>query len=118
MHTWTPSGREYLKNRRQRDFMPDVSTVVRPDFNVLARLLERLWKENGPMKKTRLQTGAGVNYDTFIKYLKWMEEHRLVVVSTSDNGLSQVALTEKGTEVCLTLVKFLSDVFDDQTHKN
>ncbi len=41
------------------------SSLDRPDLYVVARLLERLWREEAPMLKTRLQVAANVNYDVF-----------------------------------------------------
>src|SRR2546425_12972745 len=43
--------------------------LERPDLYVVARLLERLWREDAPMLKTRLQVAANVNYDVFSRYL-------------------------------------------------
>ncbi|HYS71493.1 MAG TPA: hypothetical protein VEM95_03630, partial [Thermoplasmata archaeon] len=50
----------------------------RPDLYVVARLLERLWREDAPMVKTRLQVAANVNYDVFSRYLGWMAGRGLV----------------------------------------
>ena len=53
--------------------MPD-----RPDLYVVARFLERLWREGSPMLKTRLQVAANVNYDVFSRYLLWLLDRGLV----------------------------------------
>jgi predicted transcriptional regulator len=83
-----------------------------PDLNVVIRILERIWKENGPISKTRLQIGANVNYDTFVKYLIWMEQHDLVEISITNEGNERIILTNKGMDVCAKLVRALSEIFD------
>ncbi len=95
--------------------MSEPDYVIRPDFKVIARLLERLWRARGPMKKTKLQTGANMNYDTFTKYLSWMQQRRLVEVSTSETGVDQVVLTVKGLNACLSYIEFLGQIIDEWT---
>ena len=82
----------------------------RPDLYVLARLLERLWRENGPMVKTRLQVAANVNYDVFSRYLSWMLAKGLVSLENSPPGHERVALTPKGYEAYRKLVQWIDEV--------
>jgi len=82
----------------------------RPDLYVVARLLERLWRENGPMLKTRLQVAANVNYDVFSRYLTWMLEKGLVALENNPDGHERVALTAKGAEAYRTLVQWVNEV--------
>lgn len=82
----------------------------RPDLYVVARLLERLWREDGPMLKTRLQVAANVNYEMFLRYLEWMREHDLVSLENSPDGHERVALTSKGYEAYRRLVQWIHEV--------
>ena len=81
----------------------------RPDLYVVARLLERLWREDGPMVKTRLQVAANVNYDVFSRYLEWMVGRGLVALENSTNGHERVALTPKGHEAYRKLVQWIHE---------
>jgi len=87
----------------------------RPDLYVVARLLERLWRENGPMVKTRLQVAANVNYDVFSKYLSWMLAKGLVSMENSPPGHERVALTPKGFEAYRKLVQWINEVVHGRT---
>lgn len=88
---------------------PD-SDMERPDLYVVARLLERLWREGGPMVKTRLQVAANVNYDVFSKYLAWMQAKDLVFLESNPDGHERVALTPKGAEAYRKLVQWINEV--------
>ncbi|OGS50366.1 MAG: hypothetical protein A3K65_08345 [Euryarchaeota archaeon RBG_16_68_12] len=90
--------------------MADAQPPERPDLYVVARLLERLWRENGPMRKTRLQVAANVNYDVFSRYLEWMRGKGLVSVENSPDGHERVALTPKGYEAYRRLVQWINEV--------
>ncbi len=82
----------------------------RPDLYVVARILERLWREAAPMLKTRLQVAANVNYDVFSRYLGWMQSRGLVALENSADGHERVALTSKGREAYRTLVQWINEV--------
>jgi len=82
----------------------------RPDLYVVARLLERLWREDAPMLKTRLQVAANVNYDVFTRYLDWMCSKSLVALQTSDDGHERVRLTSQGFEAYRKLVQWINEV--------
>ena len=90
--------------------MPDAQPPERPDLYVVARLLERLWRENGPMVKTRLQVAANVNYDVFWKYLTWMLAKGLVSLENSPPDHERVVLTPKGFEAYRKLVQWINEV--------
>lgn len=81
----------------------------RPDLYVVARILERLWREPSPMLKTRLQTAIGTNYDVFIRYLDWMTEKGLVALMEED-GHQKVMLTEEGRESYRKLVQWINEI--------
>ncbi len=82
----------------------------RPDLYVVARLLERLWREDTPMLKTRLQVAANVNYDVFSRYLSWMLDRGLVALENSPDGHERIALTPKGHEAYRRLVQWINEV--------
>ena len=82
----------------------------RPDLYVVARMLERLWRDGGPMLKTRLQVAANVNYDVFSRYIGWMQSRGLVSLANSTDGHERVALTAKGREAYRKLVQWINEV--------
>jgi predicted transcriptional regulator len=82
----------------------------RPDLYVVARLLERLWRQDAPVVKTRLQVAANVNYDVFTRYLEWMMGRGLVSLENSADGHERVALTPKGRESYRTLVQWIHEI--------
>ncbi|OGS42017.1 MAG: hypothetical protein A3K67_00165 [Euryarchaeota archaeon RBG_16_62_10] len=82
----------------------------RPDLYVLARMLERLWREQRPMLKTRLQVASKVNYDLFRRYLAWMDERGLVSVENCEDGHERISLTPKGLEAYRKLVQWVNEV--------
>ena len=90
--------------------MPPREPEWRPDLYVVARLLERLWREDAPMLKTRLQVGANVNYDVFTRYLSWLLARSLVVLENSPDGHERVALTPKGYESYRKLVQWINEL--------
>ena len=86
------------------------SLPERPDLYVVARILERLWREDAPMLKTRLQVAANVNYDVFSRYLSWMLDRGLVALENSPEGHDRVILTPKGYEAYRRLVQWINEV--------
>ena len=90
--------------------MARASSPDRPDLYVVARILEKLWREDGPMLKTRLQVAANVNYDIFTRYLSWMLARDLVVLEGSPDGHERVALSPKGYEAYRKLVQWINAV--------
>ncbi len=75
--------------------MPD-GLMERPDLYVVARILERLYREGSPVLRTRLQLSSRVNYDAFMNYLDWMMAKRLVQLVPLENGHDGVVLTPEG----------------------
>lgn len=95
--------------------MPSQSSTDRPDLYVVARMLERLWREEKPMLKTRLQVASRVNYDVFRKYVSWMSERGLVSLENSEDGHERVMLTPKGAEAYRKLVQWINEVIHKRT---
>lgn len=81
----------------------------RPDLFVVARFLERLWREGESMLKTRLQVAANVNYDVFAKYLAWLQARGLVLLENNPDGHERVAITEKGRRAYRQLVEWINE---------
>lgn len=92
--------------------MPEAPKKWKPDLYVIARILERLWRERESIIKTRLQTGARLNYDVFVKYLDWMVKKGLVQVEHKE-GHEYLTLTKEGFEAYKRLVGWIRDVFGD-----
>jgi len=93
-----------------------MSDLERPDIYVLSRLLDRLWKENGPMLRTRLQVATNVSYDNLIRYLDWMLVRELVMLN-DEEGRQTVLLTPKGREAYRTVVLWINEMVSEQTRK-
>ena len=81
----------------------------RPDLFVVARFLERLWREGEPMLKTRLQVAANVNYDVFSRYLAWLVARGLVVLESNPDAHERVAITEKGKRAYRQLLEWMNE---------
>jgi predicted transcriptional regulator len=91
------------------------SPLERPDLYVVARFLERLWRENEPMLKTRLQVACNVNYDVFRKYISWMSERDLVRMENCPDGHERVVLTQKGHEAYRRMVQWVNEVIHEKS---
>jgi predicted transcriptional regulator len=71
---------------------------VRPDLYVVARILDVLSKDRRPMRKTRLQMAAGLNYSVFQGYLALQEGRGLVLRVTDPAGNEAFELSARGNE--------------------
>jgi len=89
--------------------MPSVAPMEKPDLYVLARLLERLWREDRPMLRTHLQVAANLNFDVLTKYLEWMSERGWVEYQ-ENGGHQMVSITKMGRDVFAKLVQVMSEV--------
>jgi predicted transcriptional regulator len=90
--------------------MDKIPQLDKPDLYVVARILERLWREESPMLKTRLQVSSNLNYDVFRKYLAWMVDHGLTSFEDSADGHEKVRLSPKGEEAYRKLVQWINEV--------
>lgn len=75
---------------------------------MVARFLERLWRDQRPHRKTDLQLAVRLNYNVYKKYLDWMEQKGLIVVDET------VAITPKGLETYKTLVAWIKATVGDE----
>lgn len=89
--------------------MTDQPPLEKPDLYVVARLLERLWRQDVPIARTRLQVATNVNYDVFRRYLAWMVERGFVAFENSSDGHEGIVLTDKGGEAYRKLVQWMND---------
>ena len=94
--------------------MAGSSPLDRPDLYVVARLLERLWREDAPMLKTRLQVAGNVNYDVFSRYLDWTVSRGLVSIENAADGHDRITLTPKGHEAYRRLVQWVNEVVHER----
>jgi predicted transcriptional regulator len=81
--------------------------MEKPDLYVVARFLERLWKEGREFKKTELQMAVGLNYTIYIKYLKWLEKKELIKLVKLDSKHEKISITPKGIEAYRSLVEWI-----------
>lgn len=82
--------------------------MEKPDLYVVARFLERLWRDPRPHRKTDLQLAVRLNYNVYKKYLDWMSEKGLIEVGET------VSITPKGLETYKTLVAWIKDTVGDE----
>jgi len=91
-----------------------VKTLKKPDIYVVARILERLWRGDAPIKKTKLQMSVGLNYMTFKKYINWMLKKKLITMNNEKDGYNYISLTSKGVDAYYHLVLWLKETIDDE----
>jgi len=85
--------------------------LEKPDLYVVARFLEVLRRNGLPMKKTNLQMSTGLNYQTFLRYLSWLETHGLVQIApSSERDGERITLTKKGVESYDRLVDWIREI--------
>lgn len=82
----------------------------KPDLYVVARILEALWRHEGPIAKTRLQVASNLNYDIFTRYLDWMISKGLVRAEHEPDGHERFQLTQEGQEAYRRVVQWVNDV--------
>ncbi|MDH5691429.1 MAG: winged helix-turn-helix domain-containing protein [Candidatus Bathyarchaeota archaeon] len=85
----------------------------KPDLYVVARFLDVLWWNRIGMKKTHLQMSARLNYQTFLRYLKWLKDHGLIKIITNDDGNDRILLSKKGIESHRRLVEWIKETMKD-----
>ncbi|HET6404180.1 MAG TPA: winged helix-turn-helix domain-containing protein [Candidatus Thermoplasmatota archaeon] len=86
----------------------------RPDLYVVARFLERLWRDERPHRKTDLQLAVRLNYNVYKKYLDWLSAKGLISLTPRDDGAELVSITPKGLETYKTLVGWIKDTVGDE----
>ncbi len=87
--------------------------MLKPDLYVVARFLDTLWWGTSGMKKTHLQMSVGLNYQTFLKYLEWMEQHGMVKIQADNDGSERITLSEKGMDAHKRLVQWIRETMKD-----
>lgn len=76
-----------------------------PDLVVAARILEMLWRSNGPMRPTQLQRASDLNYERLKRYLELFVSRGWVRALLQSDGRTVYELTKEGYEVLELLVK-------------
>lgn len=87
--------------------------LERPDLYVVARFLERLWRDPRPHGRTDLQMAVRLNHGVFKKYLEWMLAKQLVAIHVDAGGAERVAITPKGLETYHRLVAWIKETVGD-----
>lgn len=85
----------------------------RPDLYVVARFLERLWRDERPHRKTDLQMAVRLNYNVYKKYLDWLVAKGLVELKAEADGGERVAITPHGLATYKTLVTWIRETVGD-----
>ena len=83
--------------------------MLKPDLYVVARFLDVLWWDTSGMKKTQLQMSVRLNYQNFLKYLDWLEQHGLVKIVEDKEGSERIKLSEKGMDAHRRLVEWVKE---------
>ena len=90
--------------------MAEVKSMERPDLYVVARFLEKLRIPNKVWKKPELQMAVGLNFNVYLKYLKWLKQKGLIILQELDDGHQVIKITQKGIDAYNTLASWIKDV--------
>jgi len=82
--------------------------LERPDLYVLARFLDVLFENGGPMKKTNLQMRVGLNYPRFMEYFEWLKAHGFLAMR-EDEGAELYSLSPQGLDAYHRLVTWIRE---------
>jgi predicted transcriptional regulator len=85
-----------------------VRGLERPDLYVLARILDILYENGQPMKKTNLQMRVGLNYPRFTAYFEWLISHGFVQKKEED-GTEVYSLSPQGLDAYHRLVTWIRE---------
>ena len=91
-----------------------MAELDRPDLYVVARFLERLWRDPRPHRKTDLQLAVRLNYNVYKKYLEWLLEKQLVALSLDPEGAERIAITPKGLDTYKRLVEWIKETVGEE----
>jgi len=91
-----------------------LADLERPDLYVVARFLERLWRDERPHRKTDLQMAVRLNYNVYKKYLDWMLEKGLIQLHAEKDGGERIAITPKGLATYRTLVEWIKETVGEE----
>ncbi len=80
----------------------------KPDYNVLARFAI-VFRNSSSMKKTQMHLASRIRWNSFVKYLNWLEINGYMESKVSGNQVRYI-LTQEGTEMFQRLLGFLECV--------
>jgi len=83
--------------------------LERPDLYVLARFLDVLYENGGPMKKTNLQMRVGLNYPRFMEYFEWLTAQGFLQQKKDEDGADLYSLSPKGLDSYHRLVSWIRE---------
>lgn len=84
---------------------PFIGDDLKPDVEILGRFASA-FDANPSVKKTHLHMASRLRWDSFLKYLNWLQRNNHIK-SDSEDGLEEFVLTKEGREMFSRLVKFL-----------
>ncbi len=82
-----------------------------PDLVVAARILEALWRNNGPMRPTQLQRSSDVNYERLKRYLDLFVSRGWVRAVPEKDGGTLYELTREGYDMFAMLARSIERFF-------
>ena len=90
-----------------------IGGLERPDLYVVARLLDILYEQGAPMKRTNIQMRLGVNYPRFTEYLEWLQSKGFVARGESqEDGAEVYTLTGKGNDAYHRVVDWIRETME------
>jgi predicted transcriptional regulator len=70
-----------------------------PDFYIVGRFLDSIYRNGLPMKKTNIQMSLRLTYPRFREYLAWLKEHGLVAeIQDEEDQSEKIVLTPRGID--------------------
>jgi len=82
--------------------------VERPDLYVLARFLDLLYVNGGPVTKTNLQMRGVLNYPRFMEYFEWLTSHGFLQ-KKEEEGAELYSLSPQGLDSYHRLVAWIRE---------
>ncbi|MGI0006747.1 MAG: winged helix-turn-helix domain-containing protein [Nitrosotalea sp.] len=87
---------------------PFIGDDLKPNVEVLGRFANA-FDSNHSVKKTQLHLASRLRWDSFLRYLNWLQKNNHIA-SDSGDGSEEFHLTKDGREMFARLVKFLEYV--------
>jgi len=88
----------------------------KPNVYVLLRFLEKLWRQNDYVIRTRLQTAVGLNFDVFVKYLEWLRGRGFVETETRGDH-EYIKISRSGYDAFRSILSLIEDILRIQVKR-